>query len=229
MDVSREGIAERLEKAIAIRGLGKASFQREMERKGAPNSSVPAVYRYLRGDGATPSVEFLAAAADILKAPVSWLAFGIEERKSGVESPWPAAAHDIEVVDALIAKEGGSGWQRDALLRFCHKLRDAEGVESPWLGMYKAGDPLSDHGLVELLKAALEKLKQWEQDRENARKSEFLKAAIVTRSDSRGWYVVRSDGLLQQFAEEIVALGERAGGWDAHDQSGASPSIDYSF
>lgn len=90
-------VADRLERALEQRDESIRGFQRRMAERDVRGSSYPSVHGYVRGD-ATPSVEFLRQAADVLGVREEWLVLGKGEptapeqglsglRRSGSGSP----------------------------------------------------------------------------------------------------------------------------------------------
>lgn len=68
-------LADRLERALEQRDESIRGFQKQMEERDVRGSSYPSVHGYVRGD-ATPSVEFLREAADVLGVREEWLVLG---------------------------------------------------------------------------------------------------------------------------------------------------------
>lgn len=129
---------------------------------------MPAIYRYLRGD-ATPSLDFLTAAARVLGVRPAWLAFEEGKPTEGEETrrrfqEWQAArivegeAADRDAIRSFfevgsnvlesLAMSGDDIWpltraviQRNAVLRFGQKLSGADS--------YQVWDEVSGrHGLM---------------------------------------------------------------------------------
>jgi hypothetical protein len=67
-------LAERLRLAVALRGMTVYRLECLLRDQGVRGSSHGAMQRYLLG--ATPSLEFVAAAATVLDVRKGWLAFG---------------------------------------------------------------------------------------------------------------------------------------------------------
>jgi transcriptional regulator with XRE-family HTH domain len=72
-------LADRLRDAIERKGLSIRGFHRAMAAMEVSGSSYPVIHRYLSGT-ATPPLEFISAAADLLRVREAWLAFEIGPR-----------------------------------------------------------------------------------------------------------------------------------------------------
>lgn len=68
-------LGDRLQEALTARGMSRRKFIARLSAAGAPGSSEPSVYRYLRNES-EPSLAFIRAAAAELGASPAWLAFG---------------------------------------------------------------------------------------------------------------------------------------------------------
>lgn len=109
-------IADRLQEALALRGLKIRAFHRLMHEKKVLGNSYPAIHRYLRGEQ-TPSVDFLLAAADLLEVRPAWLAFGeLPQLANDGESMTTLRGKLQAEYDALRVRIGVLQAQADALL-----------------------------------------------------------------------------------------------------------------
>lgn len=94
-------IAERLSRAVRNHSRSLSAFQQAMNDRNVPGTSIPAIYRYLRGE-ITPSVEFLTAAADVLGVRAAWLILGeggmIEDQSADSYHAFGVAREMVELV-----------------------------------------------------------------------------------------------------------------------------------
>lgn len=66
-------VSARLDRALGGRDI--RWLQKELEGRGAPNSTYSSVYRYVRGR-VEPPLDWIRSAADVLGVRAPWLAFG---------------------------------------------------------------------------------------------------------------------------------------------------------
>jgi transcriptional regulator with XRE-family HTH domain len=135
----RAGIAQRLKQAMKARQMSTRAFQMEMDGQGVPGASTGAVYRYLSAE-ATPAVEFLQAAADVLRVKVEWLTYGsgepteveeeLSERERRERTPEPhwAALRESMGSHAQWIGAGGAREALDTALRLARYGATVEGV-----------------------------------------------------------------------------------------------------
>ena len=192
-----------------------------------PGSSYPVIHRYLKGT-ATPPVEFLEAASDILNVRSAWLAFGEgprdeEEARLASQSfrveEQRVAISPVQQAADVLGHQGRQPNERQyaAVDRFHAKLWDADFPESPW------GD--DEGNRIAILVAAFEFLVAADasaveigdaraDDRDPKIDRDLLLSASVA---SPGWYVVWSDAVLHAFSLRVKGLGERSGRYgDSH-------------
>jgi hypothetical protein len=228
-------IGERLKRALNLRDRSVRAFQKAMEERHAMGSSAPAIYRYLRGE-ATPTLQFIEAAASWLEVRREWLAFGEGEITEDLEArarfqkfiELPELT-DLDVQDALEGvpeerRDAIAGRYRTAMARFSKKLQDAALSGDVWMEL---------EGRKALLQAAVaylvgeeelfrrvSSLSPWAEDEaEHLRGRDDL---FLRSSSSPGWRVMREDRVLAMFADRVRGLGERTDEfWDAH-----SPVLD---
>lgn len=75
-------VSVRLEWALSGRDI--QWLQKELEERGAPNSTYSSVYRYVKGS-VEPPLDWLRTAADVLEVRAPWLAFAQGQPTEGVE------------------------------------------------------------------------------------------------------------------------------------------------
>ena len=208
-------LAQRIEKAIAEKFGGSIrAFQQALQERGVRGSTYASVHSYVRGD-ATPGLEFVETAADVLGVRPEWLAF---ERGRPTQAEQDAA----DVVDAVdrssrnplldLAFSGLSEeeaarhkWKQRAMRRFIAKIGDGPTGVGPWTDR---------DNLTRVLQEALRFLIHVEEffQREDLPPEMFLR-----HSQSNGWNATWEDAVLDLYSRRVRGLGERTDSpWDGH-------------
>ena len=110
-------VGERLKAAIERRREegrgGLRQFSRTLAERGVRGSSLPSIYTYLK-DEAVPSVDFMEAAADVLRVRLDWLRHGEGEQTESEDELVERFTKDLGAATLVI----GEQWLRGAYPEF---------------------------------------------------------------------------------------------------------------